>query len=91
VFVYLDAFDSDKEELIKLKEHYQKGGLGDVEVKLRLLKVLNEFLSPIREKRTKLAKDKESIMKMVLESTNKGREKAKKTLTQVKKAMKLDY
>ena len=91
VFAYLDAFDLDKEGLAKLKEQYQKGGLGDVKVKERLFKVLNEFLSPIREKRNELAKDKEAIMKMVLESTDDARKKTKQTLVDVRKAMKLDY
>jgi len=91
VFAYLDAFDSDKEGLAKLKANYQKGGLGDVEVKERLFNVLNEFLAPIRDKRAELAKDKPAIMKMVLESTSHGRQKTKKTLSAVKKAMKLDY
>jgi tryptophanyl-tRNA synthetase len=91
VFAYLDAFDPDKDKLVKLKEHYQKGGLGDVKVKQRLFRILNEFLSPIRERRAELARDKESIMKMILESTKRGREKTKTTLATVKKAMKLDY
>jgi tryptophanyl-tRNA synthetase len=91
VFAYLDAFDSDKEGVTKLKEQYQIGGLGDVKVKERLFNVLNEFLSPIRIKRNELAKDKEGVMKMVLESTSQARENTKETLAAVRKAMKLDY
>ena len=60
VFTYLDAFvqpDSfekylpEYKDLDELKDHYRRGGLGDVKVKKFLLKVLNEFLEPIRERR----------------------------------------
>ena len=60
VFTYLDAFvkeDSfekylpEYKDLDELKAHYQRGGLGDVKVKKFLFAVLNEFLTPIREKR----------------------------------------
>ena len=54
VFTYLDVFDPDKEKVAQLKAHYQKGGLGDVIVKRRLLEVMQEFLSPIRKKRKEL-------------------------------------
>lgn len=91
VFVYLDVFDLDKDSLEDLKKRYQAGGVGDVEVKERLFKILNEFLSPIRARRTKLARDKEAIMKMIIESSIRGRTKAKETLSQVKKAMRLDF
>ncbi|MDD3773998.1 MAG: tryptophan--tRNA ligase [Patescibacteria group bacterium] len=91
VFVYLEAFDQDKEGLKDLKERYQKGGVGDVEVKERLFKILNEFLAPIRAKRSEFAADKEGVMKMIIESTARGRVKAQETLSMVKKAMMLDY
>src|SRR5439155_15265304 len=45
VFMYLDVFDPDKQEVAKLKEQYQRGGLGDVVVKKRLIEILNTFLN----------------------------------------------
>lgn len=51
VFQFLDVFHKDKQELENFKEHYQRGGLGDVFLKNILNKDINEFLSPIREKR----------------------------------------
>ncbi|MCC7119581.1 MAG: tryptophan--tRNA ligase [Anaerolineales bacterium] len=51
VFVYHDAFNSSKAEVDDLKERYRQGKVGDVEVKQKLAKAINEFLEPIREKR----------------------------------------
>lgn len=51
VFEYLDAFDSNTDELKALKEQYRKGGLGDMVLKRRLMQVMNTELEPIRDKR----------------------------------------
>ena len=91
VFTYLDAFDSDKAEVEKLKAHYKRGGLGDVVVKKRLIEVLESFLKPIRERRAEFAKDKVQVMKILREGTEKARVIAAQTLSEVKKAMKLNY
>lgn len=55
VFAFLDIFHKDKEELKSLKEHYRKGGLGDVYLKKMLMKDLKEELDPIREKRSHIS------------------------------------
>jgi tryptophanyl-tRNA synthetase len=51
VFDYHEAFNPDKDEIAELKERYRVGKVGDVEVKARLTRALNNFLEPIREKR----------------------------------------
>ena len=51
VFVYHDAFNPDRAEVADLKARYEKGTVGDVEVKRRLAAVLNTFLDPIRTRR----------------------------------------
>lgn len=91
VFMYLDVFDTDKQEVAKLKEQYQKGGLGDVVVKKRLIEVLNAFLNPIRERRKELAKHPDQIMKMLYEGTQQTRAVAKQTMKAVRDAMQLNY
>ncbi len=91
VFAYLDIFDPDKEEVQKLKEQYQKGGLGDVVLKKRLITILNDFLTPIRKKRKELEQDPKYIMDVLFEGTFKTQEVAQKTIAQVKQAMKLIY
>lgn len=91
VFTYLDIFDEDKDGVEKLKEQYRAGGLGDVVIKKRLIEVLEKFIAPIREKREELAKDPEAVMKILKEGTEKAREVAKETMSEVKKAIKIDY
>ena len=70
VFAYLDVFAKDKQKVEEMKAHYQKGGLGDVAVKMYLVEVLDEILKPIREKREELAKNPEEVYKMLAMQIN---------------------
>lgn len=93
VFVYLDAFGSenDKIQTTNYKLLYTKGQVGDIEVKKYLVKVLNNFLDPIRGRRAEYEKNLELVDQILKEGTDKARQEAQKTLAEVKKAMKLDY
>lgn len=91
VFAYLDIFDPNKDEVQALKEHYERGGLGDVVVKRRLNEILQAFLEPIRTKREAFAKDRAAIDQILIDGTQRANEVAQETLDQVKRAMKLDY
>lgn len=91
VFTYLDVFGTDTAKIAELKDHYQRGGLGDVVLKKYLFEVLNQLLTPIRTRRQHLAQDKGQIMKILLDGTAKTREVAAGTMHEVKKALKLDY
>ena len=91
VFAYLDAFDSDKEGLENMKEHYRHGGLGDVAVKRRLQEVLSVELDPIRIRRKDFANDPEEVMRILKNGTAVARDVAVKTLDEVRKAMHIDY
>jgi len=100
VFTYLDIFcksDSfqkylpEYHDLDELKASYQKGGLGDMKIKLFLNDILQEELRPIREKREELAKNPDYVYNVLKEGTLKARKKASETLKEVKKAMMLDY
>lgn len=91
VFAYLDVFAKDKQKVEEMKAHYQKGGLGDVAVKMYLVEVLDEFLKPIREKREELAKNPEEVYKMLAIGSEKARAKAQETLAEVKDAMQINY
>lgn len=59
VFHYLDIFgrEEDQTDIAAMKEHYQRGGLGDVKTKRYLLDILERELAPIRERRLEYAKD----------------------------------
>ncbi|MBX9744789.1 MAG: tryptophan--tRNA ligase [Chlamydiales bacterium] len=91
VFLYLDAFASDKSKVADMKEHYQRGGLGDSVVKKYLLEVLLALLDPIRKRREELSKEPEEVMKILRKGTEVAREVAHQTLTEVRKVMRIDY
>jgi tryptophanyl-tRNA synthetase len=90
-FLYLDAFDPDKEGLAEMKAHYQRGGLGDSVVKKRLEGILQELIAPIRARREELAKDKGQVLQILKEGTFKAREVAAQTMDEVRKALGLSY
>jgi len=91
VFSYLDAFDTDKKGLDDLKERYQKGKTGDVESKKRLMAVLDEILSPIRERRAKLEHDKKTLQDILHAGTDKGRQRTQEVMHTVRKALRVNY
>ena len=91
VFMYLDIFDKDKAEVERLKEHYQRGGLGDTVVKNRLLDVLEAFIKPIRTRRKEFAQDPAFVMDILKQGTAATEVVAQKTLTDVKKAFHFNY
>lgn len=100
VFDYLDAFCTDEhfkkylpeyENLDALKEHYQKGGLGDVKVKNFLYQIIEEILTPIRAKRSQLLSDINGIYNMLFENSKIASNEARKTLDKMKDCMGLNY
>ena len=90
-FMYLDAFDTEKDALAEMKAHYVRGGLGDSIVKKRLEVVLQEMLAPIRARREALAQDKGYVMQVLKDGTMKAREVAAKTADEVRAALGLSY
>lgn len=99
VFTYLDVFSSDEQisryseykTLDEMKKAYEKGGLGDVKIKKVLYNILEEILSPIREKRKYYEEHLDEVYSILKEGTNKANEKANKTLKEVKKAIMIDF
>lgn len=100
VFTYLDAFCRDEHfsrylpeyaNLDEMKEHYRKGGLGDVKCKKFLEKIMNEFLAPMRERRKMFEKDVPAVYEILRKGSEKARETAAQTLSEVRHAMKIDY
>lgn len=100
VFLYLDAFATDEhfakylpeyENLDALKEHYQRGGLGDMKVKRFLNDVLQEELRPIRERRHMWEQRLPEVYEMLRSGSIKAQHRAAKTLKDVRHAMKIDY
>ncbi len=99
-FIYLDAFATDEHfakyapdyaNLQEMKEHYERGGLGDMKVKKLLNAVMQETLEPIRTRREELAKDVPAVWEMLYKGSEEAKARAAQTLEAVKKAMKIDY
>jgi tryptophanyl-tRNA synthetase len=91
VFAYLDIFDPAKKEIMKLKDEYRSGGLGDVVLKKRLTEILQKLIQPIRERRNEFSKDPAAVKKMLRDGTERARIVVRETLREVKHAMKIDY
>lgn len=100
VFTYLDAFARDEHferycpdyaNLDEMKAHYTKGGLGDVKVKKLLNNIVQEELEPIRKRRAEYEKDIPEIYNILRKGSDAAREVAAQTLSEVKRAMKIDY
>ncbi len=90
VFSYLDAFDPERSTVEELKRRYRAGGLGDVALKERLIEVLERFLAPIRERRKAFAGEPSAIARMLRDGTERGRDVARQTLAEVRRALRLD-
>lgn len=91
VFTYLDVFGKDKAYIEELKEHYRRGGLGDVKIKRYLIEVLEAELAPIRARRLEFAKDPQAVMEMLRQGSLQAEKVAATTLDEVKKAMGIQY
>ena len=100
VFTYLDAFSKPEHfakylpeyaSLEELKEHYRRGGLGDVKCKKLLIAVLEEELAPIRARRREFEQNIEGVYEMLRKGSQVAQAKAARTLMEVKDAMRINY
>ncbi len=100
VFTYLDAFSTDEDfknfwpeyqNLDELKDHYRRGGLGDMKCKKFLNEVLNQFLEPMRQRRHEFEQDIPEIYNILKKGTEKARETAAQTMSEVRSAMRINY
>ena len=100
VFTYLDAFSCDQDfadfwpeyqNLDELKDHYRRGGLGDMKCKKFLNQVLNKFLEPMRLRRHEFEQDIPEIYNILKKGTEQAREVGVQTMSEVRQAMRIDY
>lgn len=100
VFTYLDAFCRpehfdlywpDYQSLDEVKEHYTRGGLGDMKVKKFLNNILQEELEPMRKRRAEFEKDIPAVYEMLRKGCEEARAVAAQTLSDVRHAMKINY
>ena len=100
VFTYLDAFSTDADfanfwpeyqNLDELKDHYRRGGLGDMKCKKFLNTVINNMLEPMRQHRHELEQDIPAIFDILRKGSEQAREVAAQTMSEVRHAMRIDY
>ena len=100
VFLYLDAFCRpehfaqflpDYAGLEELKDHYCRGGLGDVTVKKFLNQVMQAELAPIRERRKQWEQRLPEVYEILRAGSERAERTAAQTLRQVRRAMKINY
>ena len=100
VFTYLDAFSTDADfaefwpeyqNLDELKDHYRRGGLGDMKCKKFLNNVINNMLEPMRQRRHQWEQDIPGIYDILKKGTEQARETAAQTMDEVRHAMRIDY
>ncbi len=87
VFIYHDAFNDNQEEIADLKERYQQGKVGDVEVKRKLAAAINRFLDPIRERRAELEAQPNIVEDILEAGSERARSESAETLRRMKEAM----
>ena len=100
VFTYLDVFSKEEDfskflpefsNLDELKQAYQKGGVGDVKIKKFLYHILDELLTPIREKRQELENNMEYVYEVLEKGSKEARLVAKENMKEFKKALRINY
>jgi len=100
VFTYLDAFSCDDDfknfwpeyqNLDELKDHYRRGGLGDMKCKKFLNTIINNMLEPMRQRRHEFEQDIPEIYNILRRGTEQARETAAQTMSEVRRAMQIDY
>lgn len=91
IFIYHDFFNQDREEVKDLEDRYRNGKVGDVEVKEKLVKVITEFISPVRERRKVYEKDESLLLDILMDGSKKAHKVAKETTDEVREKMKLNF
>ena len=100
VFTYLDAFCKDEhfakylpeyQNLQELKDHYTRGGLGDMKCKMFLLKIMQETLEPIRQRRAEWEQRLPEVREILRRGTEEACRVGEQTMQEVRKAMRIDY
>ena len=91
MFLYHDAFNPDKKEINELKERYRKGTVGDVEVKKKLIRAINDFLNPIRARRHEYMSQPNLIEDIIRQGTKRVTDEGRQTVRMMREAMGMTY
>lgn len=91
VFIYHDAFNTNRDEVEDLKARYRAGKVGDVEVKTKLAAAVNQMLDPIRERRAAALARPGYLREVLVEGSRRARAEAQATMARVRAAVGLQY
>ena len=91
IFLYLDAFDPDTDEVAALKETYERAGLPNKVLKDRLTEVLNTKLDPFRERRARYEANMGLVKEAIEAGTNRMRTISRETMEMVRDALDMNY
>jgi tryptophanyl-tRNA synthetase len=87
VFAYHDIFNPNKAEVKEFKTRYLEGKIGDVEIKHRLVEVLNAYLAPLRERRAEYIAQPKMLLEVLFSGTVRAKFIAQETLEEVHQKM----
>ena len=90
VYYYHKLVNTEENQNTICKE-CKKGNRGCVQCKKELITAMNNFLTPIREKRKYYEEHPEEVKKILDKGTKKAKQKAEEQMNKVRKAMQIDY
>ncbi len=91
LFLLHNTFNSNIKELNYLKNAYKEGKISDLDVKESLIQAVNNFISPIREKREELKKQPSFVRDVLHEGSKKQEKIAVETINLIKKSINIDF
>ncbi|MEQ1500504.1 MAG: tryptophan--tRNA ligase [Parcubacteria group bacterium] len=78
---------SEPDELFNLRERYEKGGISHKESKEILIKNIEAFIKPLREKREQLAHDTDYVLDVLKEGGKRAKQRAENKMDEVREAI----
>jgi tryptophanyl-tRNA synthetase len=87
VFAYHEIFNPDNAEVAEFRTRYREGKIGDVEIKRRLVEVLNAYLAPLHEKRAEYISQPKMLLEVLFSGTVKAKFIAQQTLEEAYEKM----
>ncbi len=89
IFALHKLFNSEN-ELGEIRKRYVEGGLGYKESKEILIENIKKFIAPLREKRAKLAENKEVVLEILKKGGKIARQRAEEKMIEVRKKIGVD-
>jgi len=88
LWIFHETFNPDTQWVEDTKQLYREGKIGDVACKKKLIEVLVELISPMRQRRADYEKDPGEVLRILREGNAKANAQAEITLKFAKEAIK---